>query len=312
MSIKDTPLGAGGAMMAASAIDPGRTRAAQTGAEALFGAGVMCQEAIVAVQDLGVPVDVATINFVTRTAPMGPVSSEVANAVFYNFNPTAMEGAIPAAWEAASPEAILAAHAAGFDAPLATALAPLAPADLAEYAALSRTAAEAACDHTEGRALFAGFASLSWPTGDHLVAWHAGKLLREHRGDGHVAALVVDGLSGIEALVIHEAFDPAIPAGVLRRSRSWRREPWEAAVAGLRDRGWLTADEQPTLTDSGRARRQAIEDRTNELAAVAYEPIGPEGLERLITLGTEVAGALHVAGLSLAAMFARMAERRPS
>jgi hypothetical protein len=270
----------------------------------------VCPEGVAAVRALGVPIDVATINFVTRTAPMGAVSAEVVVSVFFNFNPEAVEQVIPAAWEAASPEAILDAHRAALDGPLAAALAVLDPGDLAEYARLARRAAEAACDHVEGRALFAGFAGLPWPEGDHLVAWHAARLLREHRGDGHVAALVVEGLSGIEALVVHEAFDPKMPRGVLRRSRSWRREQWTEAVDGLRGRGWLTADEALTMTDEGRARRQRIEDRTSELAAVAFEPIGPDGVDRLAELGGRVAAALRAAGLSLEALFGTMAERR--
>jgi hypothetical protein len=292
-----------------STIDPRRTRAAQVGAEALFGAGVICAEALSAVQDLGVDVDLAGINFVTRTAPMGAVPASVATAVFFNFNPTVVEKVIPSAWDAAAPAEILEAFSAGFDVPLEAALATLDPGDLAEYAALSKEAALVAAGHAEGRALFAAFAALPWPESDHLVAWHAGKLLREHRGDGHVAALVVEGLSGIEALVVHEAFDPAIPTGVLRRSRSWHRDRWATAVEGLRATGWLTDEDEPTLTDRGRSRRQAIEDRTSELAAVAYESIGAIGVERLFELGTEVAAALRTAGLSLESFFARMAER---
>ena len=296
--------------MSPTTIDPSRTRAALGGGEALFAAAIVCPEGIAAVQALGVPVDAARINFVTRTAPMGAVSAEVAVAVFFNFNPAVVEEVIPAAWAAAPPDSILAAHRAALDGPLAAALAALDPGDLAEYARLARTAAEAACDHVEGRALFAGFAGLPWPDGDHLVAWHAARLLREHRGDGHVAALVVEGLSGIEALVVHEAFDPKMPQGVLRRSRSWRREQWATAVDGLRQRGWLTDDETLTMTEEGRARRQRIEDRTNELAAVAFEPIGPDGVERLVGLGAQVAAALRAAGLSLEALFGPMAERR--
>ena len=291
-------------------IDPARTRAALGGGEALFAAAIVCPEGIAAIQALGVPIDVASINFVTRTAPMGAVSAEVAVSVFFNFNPEAVEPVIPAAWAAAAPDAILDAHRAALDAPLAAALAALDPGDLAEYARLARTAAESACEHVEGRALFAGFAGLPWPEGDHLVAWHAARLLREHRGDGHVAALVVEGLSGIEALVVHEAFDPTMPRGVLRRSRSWRREQWATAVGGLRRRGWLTDDETLTMTDDGRARRQGIEDRTSELAAVAFEAIGPDGLERLVELGGQVAVAVRSAGLSLEALFGAMAERR--
>jgi hypothetical protein len=142
------------------------------------------------------------------------------------------------------------------------------------------------------------------------VAWHAAKLLREHRGDGHVAGLVQAGLSGIEALVVHEAYEPALAPGILRRSRSWGREPWDAAADGLRARGWLTDDaERLTLTEEGTARRRAIEERTNELAAVAYEPIGPDGVERLVVLGAKVGAAVRAAGLTLEALFKPMLDK---
>ena len=296
--------------MTTGTVDPARTRPALLGGESLFGAALMCPEGIAAIRELGVPVDVRNVNFVTRSAPMGPVPASVTIAVFFNFNPAAVRAIIPAAWQAASPEAILAAHQAAFDGPLGAALAALDPADLCEYATLQRTAAEAACDHVEGRALFAGFADLPWPAGgDHLVAWHAAKLLREYRGDGHVATLVEAGLSGIEALVVHEAFEPALPPGILRRSRSWDREAWAGAVGALRGRGWLTDDEPLTLTDEGRARRRAIEDRTNELAAVAYEPIGAAGVERLVELGGKVGAAVRAAGLTLEALFKPMLDK---
>jgi hypothetical protein len=133
------------------------------------------------------------------------------------------------------------------------------------------------------------------------VIWHAAKLLREHRGDGHVAALVTEGLSSIEVLVIHAAFEPAIPAELLRTTRRWSHEDWDAAVAGLRKRGWLTDDEQLTLSEAGRERRQWIEDRTDLLAAVAYEPIGNAGMDRMAELGTKVGRALHKGGLTIRA-----------
>src|SRR2546426_636027 len=84
-----------------------------------------------------------------------------------------------------------------------------------EGAELARDAARRACEAIEGRALFAGHASLPWPDDDHLVLWHALTLLREFRGDGHVAALTVAGLTGCEALVVHGATGE-VPASVLK------------------------------------------------------------------------------------------------
>lgn len=285
-------------------IDPRLTRSALAGGEALFLGSVANAESLQALQDLGLPIDLSLVNFVTRSAPMGPVPAAVTVATFFNFNPEAVERIIPVAWEIASPATILTTHLEAFGPPLARALAPLPTAEVAEFASLMRTAADAILDQVGGRPLFAGLTSLPWPDGDHLVAFHAGKLLREHRGDAHVAALVADGLSGIEALAIHEAFEPAMPAGVLRRSRFWRRPAWDEAIANLVDRGWLAPGDGPlTLTAEGQRRRQEIEDLTDELAAPAFESLGPGGVDRLITIGAQVAAALAGAGLTLDAVF---------
>jgi hypothetical protein len=283
-----------------SNIDASRTRAALGGGEAVFGAGLICPEVLASLKALGLLLDDLTqVNFVTRSAPMGPVPAEVVQATFFNFNPAAITPIIPAAWRIASPDTILKTQAETFSEPLAAALSVLEATELAEYADLSRRAAETAAQHREGRALFAGLVSLPWPTDDHMIIWHAGKLLREHRGDGHVAALVVEGLSGIDALIIHEAFDAAIPTGILQPMRRWSDAAWAEAIDDLRSRGWLTADATPTLSDEGRARRQAIEDRTSQLAAVAFEPIGNAGIERMSTIGIQVVEALNDAGLGL-------------
>ena len=85
----------------------------------------------------------------------------------------------------------------------------------------------------------------------------------------------------------------------LRRSRRWPQPEWDATLERLRAKGWLTQDPVPTFTPEGRERRQWIEDRTDELAAVAYEPIGNEGVERMIVLGRAYDDALHAAGYSL-------------
>src|SRR5438094_4289023 len=145
--------------------------------------------------------------FGSRSAAMGPVPADVVIATFFNFHPALVRRAIPAAWEIASPQAILAARLDGADRALKRAFGDelLVSSQLAEAADLARTAALAACEHPEGRPLFAGHAALPWPDDAHLVLWHAQSLLREFRGDAHVAALLLEGLRGVEALVIHGA-----------------------------------------------------------------------------------------------------------
>jgi hypothetical protein len=154
----------------------------------------------------------------------------------------------------------------------------LSAADLAEAADLARTAALAACERPEGRPLFAGHASLPWPDEPRLVLWHAQTLLREFRGDGHVAALTVEGLTGCEALVSHAA-SGEVPADLLRATRDRTGDDWLAAEERLRSIGWLDPD--LALTDLGRRRRGWIEQRTDELAAAPYGAIGADGCARL-------------------------------
>jgi hypothetical protein len=289
-------------------IDPALTKAALRGGEACFGAGLICPAVPPALEHLGLVLrDLTELNFVTRSAPMGAVAAEVVQSTFFNFNPEAIEGIIPAAWGRATPEAILDAQASAFSPVLASALSGIDGSELAELAQLSRAAVEAVAPHREGRPLFAGLLSLPWPTEAHMIIWHAGKLLREHRGDGHVALLVGEGIGGIEALIIHAAFDPSLPPGILRSTRRWSREAWAEGIAELRRREWLTDDEPLTFTEQGRRRRRHIEDRTDELAAVAFQSIGSAGMARMTALGAKVAKALESAGLGMG-----FPARRPS
>ena len=144
---------------------------------------------------------------------------------------------------------------------------------------LAREAADACTP--EGRPLYAGHASLPWPDAPHLALWHAISLLREFRGDGHVACLLVEGLDGCEALVVHGASGEGAPS-VLQTSRAWPDDEWAAASARLRGRGWI--DEAGSLTPVGLEVRQRIEDRTDALAVAPWAALGEDGCERLRAL----------------------------
>ena len=163
--------------------------------------------------------------------------------------------------------------------------------DVIEAADLARAAAHAACLRTEGRPLFAGHAALPWPEEPHLVLWHAQALLREYRGDGHIAALTVEGLSGCESLVSHAAAGD-VTASVLRATRQRTGDDWLAAEERLRSIGWLDPDYG--LTELGTARRKWIEQRTDELAAAPYDAIGVDGCSRLRSLVGPVSKAMLI------------------
>jgi hypothetical protein len=215
--------------------------------------------------------------FASRAAPMGAVSAEVVVSTFFNFNPEIVRAAIPSAWQAAEPTAIVAARLEAADSALRRVLgAAVDSDDIVEAASLARAAAEAAC--CDGRPLAAAHAALPWPDEPHLVLWHGATVLREHRGDGHVAALVLSGVSGIEALVLHAATGE-VGRAVLQSTRAWPDDLWEAALQALVERGWTNAD--GSFTDEGRAARQAVEAETDSSAADPWAAIGEEGVARL-------------------------------
>ena len=233
--------------------------------------------------------------FASRSAALGEAGPGVVTATFYNFNPALVARCLPAAWTRTSPAAVLDARLAAVDAALTRGLGAevLAAPEVAEAAGLARRAAEAAADRPLGRPLFAAHAELPWPDQPHLVLWHAQMLLREFRGDGHVAALLTAGVDGLDALVLHVA-SGEMDERFLRVSRGWRRETWAAAVDGLRLRGLLDGD---GLTDAGRALRAGIEAVTDRLAEPAYDAIGAEACGRLAELTRPLSRTLVKAGM---------------
>ncbi|MDX3800046.1 SCO6745 family protein [Streptomyces sp. AK04-3B] len=250
--------------------------------EPYHGAVYFSPEAAARYAELGV--DAKTGYFASRSAALGAASADLVIATFYNFNPQLVRRAIPAAWEAATPEQFAAARLTGIDATLRRILGPdVSSPEMARAAELARAMAEATVGHPQGRPLFAAHAALPWPSAPHLVLWHAQTLLREFRGDGHVGALLTAGLSGIEALVTHAAAGD-VDAGVLRDSRAWTPQQWDEAVQNLRERGWLADGPHLALSEDGARRRAEIEHTTDRLAALPYLTLGPTACAELSSL----------------------------
>ncbi len=228
--------------------------------------------------------------FAGRAAPLGPVGPEIVGALFYNFAPDRVAKALPEAWTIGSPDAALAARAAGARAALQHAL-DGAAVDVASAAELAAAAARAA--PIDGRALFAANAALAWPTDPIDVLWHAATLLREHRGDGHVALLTAHGLSGRECNVFQTAAGN-VPRQMIERARDYDESEWTAVLVHLAERGLLTLD--GTLTATGKALRDDLERRTDELALSGYVALDDPRLARLIELLTPIANAVVAVG----------------
>ncbi|MFJ2558573.1 MULTISPECIES: hypothetical protein [unclassified Streptomyces] len=241
--------------------------------------------------------------FAGRVAPLGPVGAGTVTATFYNFNHDHVARHIPAAWTVTTPEAVLAARLRGVDRMLRRLLGEeaLASKELAEAAELALRATEAC--RREARPLYAANADRPVPEEPHLALWHAATLLREHRGDGHLAALVVAGLSGIEALVLHNATGKAVTSAVLKQTRGWSSEQWAAAQDGLRERGLL--DEAGDPTEEGTALRGEAEALTDRLDAAPYDHLGAAATARLTELADGFTRTAVAAGAFPAQLFGK-------
>lgn len=230
--------------------------------------------------------------FASRSAALGPVPAEVVAATFFNFHPRMVARSIPDAWRFAGPDRILAARYHSADTALRRLLGDLvASREVAEAAALGREAV-AGCD-VAGRPLFAAHLALPWPQEPHLALWHAATLLREYRGDGHVAALMAEGIDGCEAHVTLVGTG-IVPREAVQPHRGWSDDEWDAAAKRLTRRGWL--DEDGKLTERGAQGRRAIEERTNGLAEPPWEHLGGDRCERLYALVWRLSDAIMQQG----------------
>jgi hypothetical protein len=266
-------------------VDPGALLARKTWRtlEPLHGMIYFVPEATDAYERLGITGRAGY--FASRAAPMGAVAAELVIATFFNFNPDLVRAAIPRAWDITTPGDLVNARLEAVDGAFRRVLGDdvvEAPA-MARAAELARALAENAGTRVEGRPLSAGHVELPWPDAPHLVLWHAQSILREYRGDGHVALLLTHGLSGIDALVTHGASGD-VPSGVLRSTRGWSDQQWTAAVSSLQGRGWLAEGDGLALTEWGESQRQEIEDQTDLLAAAPYADMGEENCSELRTL----------------------------
>jgi hypothetical protein len=206
--------------------------------------------------------------------------------------------AVPSCWDVVAPDTLCRVRAIA----AADALSEVCSTDArsALVAALPLLRRAAAAAEGAGRML-AGANRTLWPriapalgTGGVGEAWQAATTLREHRGDGHVAALVSRGLRGVEAHLL-AASTKGIPAEVLRENRGFSVEDWEVAAAGLRRRGLLRNDGR--ATDAGRTLHAEVEALTDRLAEPAYADLSDAALADLHAALLECAAEVAASGM---------------
>lgn len=229
--------------------------------------------------------------FAMRSAPLGVVSADVLTALFFSFSPSMVARAVPGVWETVTPAEAWQARLEAVDGVLGGLLGGDADGSIR---ALAETADDAIhhCP-VAGRALFAAHAQLERPSTPRLRLWLATTRLREHRGDGHVAAATAAGLDGLEMLVLADAVG-AIDRAHTQPNRGWTDDEWAAAQGGLRRRGLV--DDDGRAGPAGDALHTEIERATDVAALRPWEHIGPErirafhtAMERLARrIGTEI------------------------
>lgn len=240
--------------------------------------------------------DPRTHYFAGRSAPMGAVSANVVVATFYNFSPRLVAAAIPAAWELATPASVTRVRYQI----VSTALPRVLGAELAESSQLARNASllrrvAESIPNADGRPLYGGHAELPWPDAPHAQLWHAITLLREYRGDGHICALVTNGLSGLEALITHTATGIGFNPEYARRLRGWSRDEWAATTDDLVSRGLLGGDGEPT--PAGTELRSKIEDLTDDLGYSPWRALSDQEADELVGFAKVVRDAVQAAGV---------------
>jgi hypothetical protein len=231
------------------------------------------------------------IYFAGRAAPLGLVPAEVVDALFYNFAPGEVARHIPNVWRTTTPEAAIAARQIGCVNALRRILGDrIDSPDFARAAELLTKAATSA--PSEGRPMYAALRALPIPDDPAARLFHAATMLREHRGDGHIAALMVEGVGGLEAHVLL-ALDMGLPAEKFGRIHHLPAAQLAAVIRGMRERGLIGDD--GWLSETGRAVKQRVEAITDDLAARPYEALTPDQLDELMAILEPLAALLLAA-----------------
>jgi hypothetical protein len=194
--------------------------------------------------------------FCSRGACLGKAPWSVITAAFGAFKPAVVEQAVTGGWSKTDPEPMLAARRDGATDQLNRLLGEPGPE--------VKQATEILFSLTDGidpsgRMLYSGLSVQPVPDTPMGQLWHAADLVREHRGDGHIAAWI-SRTDSCEITVLTE-LSWGLQPGAYVFTRGWSAEEVDAARARLQDRGLLDGDGQ--LTDAGRTFRAEIEHSTD-------------------------------------------------
>jgi len=229
--------------------------------------------------------------FASRSAALGTPAPEVVVALFHGFAPRMVHRALPDAWSMGSRDEVLTTR---YDLARDTLAPGLADADV-ERLTKELTTIWTSLDFA-GKGLAAAHASLPMPDDPVGRLWHAATILREYRGDCHVAILTAAGLDGAAANALAVA-DGRVPERQ-REMRGWTEDEWAEAYERLRQREWT--DEHDAITGTGKVARAQIEDATDRVSASSFDK---EAQARTITLEDALVSAARAIEASGAMQF---------
>ena len=196
--------------------------------------------------------------FASRAAPLGAAGPQLVTALFGGFAPSMVARALPEVWSVTTPEQVRDARLSGATAALRGLLADARESDVVAAAQLTEQCVGDL--PLPGRPMAAAQVALPRPDDPWGSLWHDCTVLREHRGDGHLAALALHGFVWPEPHLLQGA---AVDARQ-QEHRGWDDDTWQTAAQRV----------------AGRDLRE-VEALTDELAAPAYAVLGDAGQQRL-------------------------------
>lgn len=215
--------------------------------------------------------DFFTAYLTGRAAPLGEVPGSVVAATFGVFEPGFVESTWAAGRSRVKLPELIAERDRATAASLRTAIGSEASEADATGVAEVLERAVAGVDGT-GRVLFAALRAQPRLTDPYGRLWRAADLVREHRGDSHLAASIAAGLDPVRMGILSEVW-VGYPVGEYSGTRAWPQEAHEAGVARLEADG-LIADGM--ITEPGRAFRDDIEAATDTAQRDVLDAIGDE------------------------------------
>jgi hypothetical protein len=222
-----------------------------------------------------------------RAAALGEPTAAVVVAAFGVFEPTFLAAAYETGRATASRTDVLEARSIGASQRLEEILGdepdvgPVADALLVALDAIAGT----------GRPLFSGLREVARPPTTYGSLWRAADLVREHRGDGHLAACVAAGLGPVEMNLMTELW-VGYPLREYASTRGHAPEVIDAAIDQLRARGWIDGD---VLSPEGIVVRDGIESDTDASQAQLVAALG-DRLEWVVDRASALSSRVVAAG----------------